>query len=604
MTLRLLSFLLMMLLGHTASAQEVLTTRLAYGKHPVGFRIVRAVDAGRSYLPSRDYFGEPTRFARGRPMQIAMWYPASGGKRGHKLRYGDYLGYSASDTDFSKTSSADRTLERDAYLAGTPEPGRDAMRVLLDMPIAAKLDATMAAGDWPVVLYAPPQDTAFFDNSVLCEYLASKGYLVLSVTAKGEYTRLQSPTVRSLHVQADDLAFLMQFARRHSRSERIGTIGFSRGGLANLLFAVKNRDVAATVSLDGSVFSDGWLRDVAASPYFVPEEIESPLLMITKNLANPQVNPATFYDAAIHADRSLIRFDHDVHAYFSSWALLEDVTATRSRPDVDRYLDAYAEMVDYVGEFLDAALKSAAPMQAHAHPRFAHEVRSEQALRTMDPADIQFWISEKGIDYVHRVIEDLLRRDRGYLETVRWRDLRAAAERELAGGNRGDALKILLLADRVAPDWYPINEMIAERYQDAGDIVRARQYYAKALRDNPRSETSRRGLAELGVRSPALAESVPATQYPRYIGVYGKGERGEKSIVLRDGALYIGSSNWDAPVRLLAYEQERFIVESDDPKANMQVLFEFDERGNVKGLRTRGMNSGKVGELLLRAQAP
>lgn len=599
---RLMLVLLLSLLSFAANAQALLTGKLQYGRHPVGFRVVETVDAGRSYLPARDYFGEPTRFPRGRPMQVAMWYPAKPGGRAHPMRYGDYLAISAADAGFTKTSQADRKFEQEAFLDGYEGSAKAAMRKLLQEGISAERDATMASGDWPVVLYAPPLDTAFYDNSVLCEYLASKGYLVLSVTAKGEYTRLQSPTIRSVGVQVDDLAFLKHFATQFSRSASVGTIGFSRGGLANLLFAIKNKDVSATVSLDGSIFSEGWLRDAAASPYFAPAELRSDLLMMTKNLRDPQLNPATFYESAIHADRSLIRFDHDVHAYFSSWSLLQDVAAGPSKPGADRYLDFYAEMAAYVGEFLDASLQGAPAFKAHASPRFAHAYKSDPAIRSMDPAEVRFWISEHGIDYVNRVIGDVLRRDDGYLQKIRWRDLTAEAERAIAAGKRADALKILLLADRAVPGWYVVNEMIAVRYLESGDFENAKRHFARALLDNPRSLASRRGLEDLGESPPAAGASVASSSFASYLGTYGEGDRNAKEIFLRDGSLYVGSATWDAPSRLLAYVRERFIVESDDPKANLQLLFEFDDKGLVRGLRTRGMNSGKVSDLLLRKQ--
>lgn len=600
MTSVLLALLAFVVFPNPVHAQSMLTSRLQYGEHSVGFRVVQTVDMGRSYLPALDYFGQPTRFPRGRPMQVAMWYPAETGSRERPMQFGGYLGLSASDADFTRTVEAARQLEYHAFLEGYDTSARAAPRRLLDENTAVTFEAAMAAGDWPVVLYAPSLDGVFFDNSVLCEYLASKGYLVLSVTAKGEYTRLQSPTIRAVEVQVDDLAFLRQFATRFSKSEAVGTIGFSRGGLASLLFVTKNRDISAAVSLDGSEFSEGWLRDAAASPYFAPGEIQADLLMMTKNLRAPLVNPATFYDSATHADRTLIRFDHDSHGHFSSWALLQELVGSPSSVDASRPIDFYAELAEYVGDFLDGSLKTAPHLAVHARQRFPHAFRSDTAIRQMDPADVAFWIAELGIDYVARVTEDILHRDSEYLGTLRWRDLTAAADEAVAAGKHAEAVKILLLADRAMPGWYIVNERLAALYVASGNRDAAKEHYTKALRDNPRSEESREGLARLGAPVPALTASVAPTAYAKYLGSYGEGDRNAKEIFLREGDLYIGSATWDAPAKLIAYEPSRFLVQSEDPKANLQVHFEFDEQGAVRGIHTRGMNSGRMSELLLR----
>ena len=501
-------------------AQELLKRKLEPGEHAVGFRIVQKYDASRSYFPSKDYFGQRTQYPLGRPMQVAIWYPAAPRKGAHRMHMGDYPGFSASDIEFAKSTDADRKRAIEAQINGASEASRAGMARLLEEETAVYLDADIVAGQWPIILYAPPLNTAFFDNSVLCEYLASKGYLVLAATAKGEYTRLQAPTVRSVEVQADDLGYLLQLARQYSSNEHIGTMGFSRGGLANLIFAMKDKDVSATVSIDGSVFSDGWLKDIAASPYYQPAELTSDLLMITKNLANPQLNPATYYEAAIHANRSLVRFDHDVHGYFSAWALLEDLVKPDPNHDLERYADFYAEMVGYVGAFFDASLKKSGKFEEHARKQFPHSFTAASAVRNMDPASVNFWIRENGIDYVNKVIEDILRSDSDYLSRLNWRDLDLGADNALAAGSPQEALKILLLADRVAPGWYVINEKIGQRYLALGERANALKYFSAALDDNPRSVTSKQGLKELGVE-PTQSRQNPPSQPVRVAPLRG-----------------------------------------------------------------------------------
>jgi len=137
---------------HEPATQALLKNRLRYGNHSIGFRLVQAVDAGRSYMPARDYFGQPTRFQRGPPMQVGMWYPTTSQNTDRSFRYGDYLGFLASDSDFTRSSEVDRQFQKDAFLDSQQGPAVAAIRKLLNENIPVALDAPIAAGDWPVVL--------------------------------------------------------------------------------------------------------------------------------------------------------------------------------------------------------------------------------------------------------------------------------------------------------------------------------------------------------------------------------------------------------------------------------------------------------------------
>lgn len=227
--------------------QGTLPNNLAFGEFKVGFQIFHEYDRRRSFLPKRDYYNARTDFEVSRPMQVAVWYPAATNTKATQLKYGSYIGLSSSEVDFAKNTKIDRSKLIDETIASFPTAAREKTANLFNSNINVFMGAAQRKGDFPLLLYAPPQDTSFYDNSVLCEYLASKGYIVVATTAKGEYTRLQGLSSRSIEVQAEDLGYLLDFGRRFTKSDKIGTFGFSRGGLSNLLFALKNKNIDATV---------------------------------------------------------------------------------------------------------------------------------------------------------------------------------------------------------------------------------------------------------------------------------------------------------------------------------------------------------------------
>ena len=122
-----------------------------------------------------------------------------------------------------------------------------------------------------------------FDNSVLFEYLASHGYVVVAAPSTGpEAGRMprclrpggpnQGPRVpRGVSSRPCPTPI----------AERIGTAGFSWGGLSSILFALRNARVRAVISLDGAVREEQSLAIARTFPQFKPERLRVPMLVFT-----------------------------------------------------------------------------------------------------------------------------------------------------------------------------------------------------------------------------------------------------------------------------------------------------------------------------------
>lgn len=582
------------------SAQNQLTSGLESGEWAVGFKVFHEYDQRRSYFPKYDYFGKRTGFPMGRPLQIAVWYPAKDKHPGNEFSYGDYIRFTASEIDFANDSKSARQSMVDEIVDRVAPAFHPQINRLLNQHVCVKLNADQAIGDFPLVIYAPPMNTSWFDNSVLCEYLASKGYVVLATTAKGEYTRMQGQGSRSIHVQADDIAYLAQFGRRFTNNEKIATIGFSRGGLANLIFAMKNKNVDATISLDGSIFSAGWLADIKASEYYEPAEFDSNLLMITKNLSAPQLNPATFYDQVQFCDKCLIRFDHGNHGYFSAHTLLLDLTIRDSIPEEQKkqFATFYVEMAEYVGSFLDHYVKEEQAFSEHQDKRFKHSFDFKTSTqKAIDPASIAFWINHRGIDYVNKIVAAIETTDSDFTKKLNWRDLNPIADQLANDGKHAEAVKVLLLSDKAFPDWYITNKQIADCYLQLDQQQNGIEHLRIALADNPRDSQVRDSLIRLGIQPPDYRNvRIEQEELSKYVGKYWMDEDRFKQIYVENDQLFMSANYWDQPMKIWPYKKDLFLVEGNDRRSNLQLLFQFNESGQVISLKTRGMNSGRVSE--------
>lgn len=125
-----------------------------------------------------------------RPVLLNLWYPTAEG-RGAPFPYHDYFdgAIRAAGASPGLSAYAPRLVayQRDIAwreLAGAPRdetPPRLRARIeaFLRAPSAAYRDAALPQGTIPVVVYTQGSQSSMDDNVVLCEYLASRGYLVV-----------------------------------------------------------------------------------------------------------------------------------------------------------------------------------------------------------------------------------------------------------------------------------------------------------------------------------------------------------------------------------------------------------------------------------------
>lgn len=364
----LLASLLTLALG-VASAAD-LQSFLPSGPYRVGLHVKQQYDRARVYQHARNpVTAQANGGDRSRPIQTLVWYPAIG--QGAPLSYRDYVATVATEEEFSRTAdqvrlATDLLVEQRA--AGAPQVPAD-----MAQRVRALRDAPERPGKFPVVIYAPSHSAYAMENADLCEYLASHGYIVIASASLGARSHAMTADLEGAEAQANDIGFLVGYAHTLEQADttRIGVVGYSWGGLSNVLAAARDDRIRAIVSLDGSLraafeYVNGGPR---AARYVTPERLAVPLLYVTRLQGSAQTGDqdkgeidsgigADLLARMRYADIYLATMEAASHMDFSSWSLrMAPDGAFRGRTRA-RAEAAYGAMARTVQRFLDARLKN------------------------------------------------------------------------------------------------------------------------------------------------------------------------------------------------------------------------------------------------------
>jgi hypothetical protein len=276
--------------------------KLPPGPYAVGYKSSWQLDNSRRYNIT---FDDKTRYAPGkaaRPILINTWFPADKADDARPMPHRGYLEIQAANAPLAKFSTKlmefNRAVIAREVMQKPPKELSDREKRLLDefldTPTACIRDARPAEGRFPLVIYHSGHGSSFEDNSVLCEFLASHGFVVLG-------SAFQRPDGASLGVDggltsANDMAFLVAAARRLPGvdPDRVGVIGHSGGAHAALTYgSLPGAAVDAVVSLDTTQDYHG-LKDPGWAPMTTlvvnnRKHFTCPLLMVAAPYAHFQL---------------------------------------------------------------------------------------------------------------------------------------------------------------------------------------------------------------------------------------------------------------------------------------------------------------------------
>jgi dienelactone hydrolase len=297
---------------------------LQAGNYPVGFCAIFRYDSSRTWKLTRHYDGTFSADLRGRPIQIDVWYPASPDQTSTKMQFGDYVDQVA-PKDFDELDAIMRQRSRDDAVGSVP---KNNIPELQSAETNAYRDVPWAKGSFPAVLYFGGLNAAINSNAILAKYLASHGYVVVSISLLGpsDEQTFQSRGADDLESSVRDMEFAWSSLQTEPNIDKakLAVIGHSVGGIEATILGLRNADVSAVIALDGTYGFKGMSSVLTHSYGYTPEKMRAAFLDLRRAQGAQGNEPLDLsaIESFRHSDRTFITMQKMHHSDFTSFAMI------------------------------------------------------------------------------------------------------------------------------------------------------------------------------------------------------------------------------------------------------------------------------------------
>ena len=341
---------------HVIAINDCFAADLEFGPYEVGFQTHKVYDDSRPYLLNGDTIS--------RPLLIHFWYPSIEKGEGNELTFKDYIDLIALREDFGRSVS-EIDEQSYYYVKGYSDFAKEhfgldtslSVPYLLDSPVYAKTGITWqnTGSAFPLLMYAPSNSKASVQNHMLCEYLASHGYMVLSVASAGPNSIHREKLEESTMAQVMDMEYILSFFEDSLQINyaSLGLFGFSSGGYAMTIFQMRNKHVGAVLSLDGGQEYIAYLK-LHDMPDFDLEKADVPYLSLVNNYENYSIYP--LYHSIRSTEKCIYRLPYlDHNGFISYWTYFDSFSPNAMKSNA---VISFAYMSECAEGFFSKYLRS------------------------------------------------------------------------------------------------------------------------------------------------------------------------------------------------------------------------------------------------------
>lgn len=294
-------------IGNSFSQIEIMN-HFEYEKdNEVGFKEISLIDYSRKYG------------AGFRVIQMAIWYPTDESRT--KMDYYDYL--HLHEVFVGKGKSLDSLIEKEVNRLSAEWSGVE-LNEFKNLKTIAQRSAKPKNGSFPVLLFAPGGNSSAFVNSVLCEYLASHGFIVIAFPSIGDTPGERWPFDQTgLELHSNDMNLIIKSLPveiPQADLNRVGLLAWSVGGVSQVYYYVKYNNIDMLISIDSGIGRKYGVEMIKESGFNDLASFTVPFLHFTGEAEERfEVERSTvFFDSITSKSKKWIAIKPFAHQHFTS----------------------------------------------------------------------------------------------------------------------------------------------------------------------------------------------------------------------------------------------------------------------------------------------
>jgi dienelactone hydrolase len=379
----LLFWSLFLNVAENSFAQEnSLWGELKAGPYSVGFKRIYELDYSRTYTMQYIDSTSIVSEKEPRPMIINIWYPAENEGNRSPMKYEEYFNFKCNDSKWKLFLERIKKFNNNAIQEYSFSGGQNKseksiqlnlLQQLLKTNTACFKDAKAVSNKFPLIVYHPGIGGTIEESSLMCEYLVSYGYVVVSSAyqPQGYLDNTPYPYHTSKYLNPDwdlerankDRDFLINYMSTQPNIDlrHIASMGFSFGAQSSLYYRAENNspidllllfDTALDFAFD---YNPSWFKTLTKRLYDRTSNLNVPMLIFSRK-------GASFFicDSLKNADRYYCTVSNFDHYDFTSQYEISHLLNFKLRPDstlLKTKFENYIYVCNYTLAFLNANFK-------------------------------------------------------------------------------------------------------------------------------------------------------------------------------------------------------------------------------------------------------
>lgn len=471
--------------GSVSLAQDFIN-----GSYSVGFNYYKTSDESRQYIINNDTIS--------RPLLIHFWYPSNDNAKKGSYYFKNYIDLISIRENFNKPLSE---IDSNSFGFVNAYAGFAKQRLgidssittqqILDCPVSAQYGVPLAKSNekFPLIIYAPSNSKSSVQNHMIYEFLASHGYMVISVGSAGCESIKRKNDTQSILAQVEDMEYILNYFEDSLKIKysTLGLIGYSTGGLTNTIFQMRNETVTAVFSMDGSQEYGHYLT-LSKVDDFDLKKTNVPYCLLVNNNENFSIYP--FYNSIASNQKYMFRMPYlDHNGFVSFWRFFDLCSGSSNANQICNSYD-YIEStaLAFFNAYLTTTPKSnnQSDLNILTNEYIESETKDNSVVAQLSNTILTYNI-DSAIIFLNRN-QEVFKSKENEINIL---------SRMYRDSDMDAAVQLLLFNMEMHPDsWQPLYDL-AFAYKVNGHLTLAKKTVLKAQQLNPENEEIIRLLNEI-----------------------------------------------------------------------------------------------------------